>query len=155
MAGGVPSGGGGGRTPSAVSDINITPLVDVMLVLLIVFMVAAPMLDQGLDVNLPQTAAEPVEPAKDKITITVSVDKDQRIMVNKAGDDDQSGKLVPPTELKAMMQAYAASPEAVTVNVEADSSLQYGYLAKVMSTIKAAKIKNVNLITQPLQDQSM
>ncbi len=155
MAGGVPSGGGGGRTPSAVSDINITPLVDVMLVLLIVFMVAAPMLDQGLDVNLPQTAAEPIEPPPDKITITVSVDKDQRIMVNKAGDDDASGKLVPPTELKNMMMSYAANPALVTVNVEADASLQYGYLARVISTIKSAKIKNVNLVTQPLQDQSM
>jgi biopolymer transport protein TolR len=155
MAGGVQQGGGGGRTPSAMSDINITPLVDVMLVLLIVFMVAAPMLDQGLDVNLPQTAAEPIEPPKDKITITVSVDKDQRIMVNKAGDEDQSGKLVPPTELKNMMLAYAANPALVTVNVEADASLQYGYLARVISTIKSAKIKNVNLVTQPLQDQSM
>ncbi len=155
MAGGVPSGGGGGRTPSAVSDINITPLVDVMLVLLIVFMVAAPMLDQGLDVNLPQTAAEQLKPDKDKITITVSVDKDQRIMVNKSGDDDASGKLVPPTELKAMMMAYAANPDLVTVNVEADASLQYGYLARVMSTIKSAKIKTVNLVTQPMQDQSM
>jgi len=155
MAGGVPSGGGGGKTPAAVSDINITPLVDVMLVLLIVFMIAAPMLDQGLDVNLPQTAAEQLNPPKDKITITVSVDKDQRIMVNKSGDDDKSGKLVPPTELKAMMQAYAANPDLVTVNVEADASLQYGYLARVMSTIKAAKIKTVNLVTQPMQDQSM
>jgi biopolymer transport protein TolR len=155
MAGGVPSGGGGGKTPAAVSDINITPLVDVMLVLLIVFMVAAPMLDQGLDVNLPQTAAEPVEPTPDKITITVSVDKDQRIMVNKVGDVEASGKLVPPTELKNMMLAYAANPALVTVNVEADASLQYGYLARVIGTIKSAKIKNVNLITQPLQDQSM
>ena len=154
MAGGVPSGGGGGRTPSANADINITPLVDVMLVLLIVFMVAAPMLDQGLDVNLPQTAAEQLNPPKDKITITVSVDKDQRIMVNKSGDDDQSGKLVPPQELKAMMQAYAANPDLVTVNVEADASLQYGYLARVMATIKSAKIKNVNLVTQPMQDSS-
>ena len=155
MAGGVPSGGGGGRTPSAVSDINITPLVDVMLVLLIVFMVAAPMLDQGLDVNLPQTAAEQLNPPKDKITITVSVDKDQRIMVNKSGDEDQSGKLVPPTELKNIMKAYAANPATVTVNVEADASLQYGYLAKVVSTIKTAGIKAVNLVTQPMQDSSM
>lgn len=155
MAGGVPSGGGGGRTPSAVSDINITPLVDVMLVLLIVFMVAAPMLDQGLDVNLPQTAAEQLDPPKDKITITVSVDKDQRIMVNKSGDEDASGKLVPPTELKNIMKAYAANPATVTVNVEADASLQYGYLARVVSTIKQAGIKAVNLVTQPTQDQSM
>jgi len=155
MAGGVPTGGGGGKTPTAVSDINITPLVDVMLVLLIVFMVAAPMLDQGLDVNLPQTAAEPIEPNKDKVTITVSVDKDQRIMVNKAGDDDKSGKLVPPTELKNMMKAYVTSAANVTVNVEADAALQYGYLARVVSTIKQAGIKVVNLITQPTQDQSM
>ena len=112
------------------------------------------MLDQGLDVNLPQTAAEQLNPPKDKITITVSVDKDQRIMVNKSGDDDQSGKLVPPQELKAMMQAYAANPDLVTVNVEADASLQYGYLARVMATIKSAKIKNVNLVTQPMQDSS-
>jgi len=138
-----------------VSDINITPLVDVMLVLLIVFMVAAPMLDQGLDVNLPQTAAEQLDPPKDKITITVSVDKDQRIMVNKSGDEDASGKLVPPTELKNIMKAYAANPATVTVNVEADASLQYGYLARVVSTIKQAGIKAVNLVTQPTQDQSM
>ena len=76
-------------------------------------------------------------------------------MVNKSGDDDESGKLVPPTELKAMMMAYAANPDLVTVNVEADASLQYGYLARVMSTIKSAKIKTVNLVTQPMQDQSM
>ena len=155
MAGGVPSGGGGGRTPSANSDINITPLVDVMLVLLIVFMVAAPMMDQGLDVDLPQTSAQPIEQKQDKITITVSVDKDQRIMVNKAGDEDQSGKLVPPTELKNMMKAYAANPATVTVNVEADASLQYGYLARVISTIKGANIKKVNLVTQPRQDDAM
>jgi len=159
MAGGVPSGGGGGKTPSAVSDINITPLVDVMLVLLIVFMVAAPMLDQGLDVNLPQTASEQIKPDKEKIVLTVSVDKEQRIMVNLAGDKDAQGgdvpgKLVAPTELKAMMQAYAANPDLVTVNVEADASLQYGYLAKVMATIKSAKIKTVNLLTQATQDQS-
>ncbi|MBL8783884.1 MAG: ExbD/TolR family protein [Deltaproteobacteria bacterium] len=145
--------GGGGKTPSAQADINITPLVDVMLVLLIVFMISAPMLEQGLDVNLPQAAAETLEPPKEKTIITVAVDKEQRIVVNQSGDKD-GGKLVAPTELKNIMKAYAANPNTVVVNVEADAALQYGFLAKVISTIRKAGVKEVNLVTQPNEDQS-
>jgi biopolymer transport protein TolR len=152
------SSGGGGKTPSAKADINITPLVDVMLVLLIVFMVAAPMLEQGVEINLPQAAAESIEPPpKDKTIIKLAVDRDQRIILSYVipNENPSSGKVIPPAELGNMMKSIASNPGTVEVNVEADASLQYGYLAKVMATVRRSGIKKVNLITQPTEDQSM
>lgn len=136
--------------PDAAADINITPFVDVILVLLIVFMVAAPMLEQGLDVNLPQTAAQQLNKENDKINLKVSVDKEQRIMVINSSDEDKEGRIVPPTELKALMESYAPHSDNLTVNVEADAALEYGFLAQVMSTIKQANVKKVNLLTRPI-----
>lgn len=152
------SSGGGGKTPSAKADINITPLVDVMLVLLIVFMVAAPMLEQGVEINLPQAAAETLEPPpKDKTIIKLAVDRDQRIILsyaNQQSNTQESGRIIPPAELGNEMKRIASNPGMVEVNVEADASLQYGYLAKVMATVRRSGIKKVNLVTQPTEDQS-
>lgn len=155
------SSGGGGKTPPAKPDINITPLVDVMLVLLIVFMVAAPMLEQGVEINLPQAAAESIEPPpSDKTVIKLAVDRDQRIIMSYASQkdgptEDGRAKVIPPAELEATMKRVASNPGMVEVNVEADASLQYGYLAKVMATVRRSGIKKVNLVTQPTEDQSM
>jgi len=151
--------GGGGKTPAAKPEINITPLVDVMLVLLIVFMVAAPMLEQGVEINLPQAAAETIDPPpSDKTIIKLAVDRDQRIILsfaNASTNTQESGRVIPPAELGNEMKRIASNPGQVEVNVEADASLQYGYLAKVMATVRRSGIKKVNLITQPTEDQSM
>lgn len=149
------SSGGGGKTPSANADINITPLVDVMLVLIIVFMVSAPMLEQGVEINLPQAAASTLNPPDaNNVVVKLAIDRDQRIIMSRSDSEEKRGQVITPAQLEGEMKSIGANPNA-TVNVEADASLQYGYIAKVMATVRRAGVSKVNLVTQPTEDQAM
>ncbi|MFO0746149.1 MAG: ExbD/TolR family protein [Myxococcota bacterium] len=139
MGASVKQGGGAGP----VAEINVTPMVDVMLVLLIVFMVASPMMQTGVAVDLPKASATPL-PATEKTTLTVSIDAAQRIIIE--------GNAIPPKDLGKNLKArWEASNQKLEVNVEADAKIEYGFVAQVMAVIRGTGITKVGLVTQPGQ----
>ena len=145
MAGGViqKSGGGGRRRrhrgkAAAMSEINVTPFVDVMLVLLIIFMVAAPLLTVGVPVKLPQTAANamPTE-TEQPLTITLTADGLVLIQSTEVGD----GELIP------KLKAIAAERKSDKVFVRADGAVPYERVAQLMGALNAGGFNNIGLVT--------
>lgn len=130
MAGLIP------RRKSVLAEINVVPLVDIMLVLLIIFMITAPMLQQGIDVNLPKAKGKSIEEAE-KINIVLT--KEGKIYVN-----DKVSKI---SELQTMLSAFKESNP--TVLLKADRDVPYGLVAEVMGEIKAAGIERIGMITEP------
>jgi biopolymer transport protein TolR len=131
----------GGR--GAVSDINVTPLVDVMLVLLIIFMVTAPLISQGVAVQLPKTKAAPLESPEAKIVLTVTADK--KIFI---GSNDQNP--IPFAELENKLKTNAKLQQDKTLFLHADRKLEYGFVVEVMSAVQRAGIENLGMVTDPL-----
>lgn len=123
---------------SALSEINVTPLVDVMLVLLIIFMVAAPMMTRGIDVELPETAsANPLEEQR----IEISLDREGKLWL---GD-----RLIQETALREEMQRLARSRPGSGVFLRADTRTSYGSVLKVMDLIRSGGIERIAMITLP------
>jgi biopolymer transport protein TolR len=137
---GATLGSGRGRPRRALAEINITPMVDVMLVLLIISMVAAPMLQQSINLELPETAtATQIE----DVRVVVSIDREGRIRIN--------DKPVHETLLGNQMQGLAqASPDEI-VYLQADKLLPYGEVLRVMDKIRSAGVTHVSLVTVPLE----
>jgi len=133
------SGSGGGKTRMAMSEINVTPLVDVMLVLLIMFMVTAPLMQQGLEVDVPKTSPSGVDPSEDPFRIVVTSDRRVTIAKQHVGVKDLSEKLKAIFDKRKDKQVY----------LEADAKVDYGFVAEIMAEIRAAGITNIGLITQP------
>jgi biopolymer transport protein TolR len=132
------------NTKSPMSEINVTPLVDVMLVLLIIFMVTAPMLEQNISVDLPQAKGEPLVREEYKEKIVVSVSDQGGIYVNEVAvsEDKLAEKIV---------EAAASTPSR-EVYLRADKNVIYGKVISVMVALKAAGIPNVGMITTPPED---
>ena len=124
-----------------MADINVTPLVDVMLVLLIVFMVTAPMLTQGVDVNLPQANAKALRSDEERLVVTV--DANSRIFVGK-----QPMKF---NELSGSLQAIVARRADRQVYFRADRAVPYGFVVKVIAEIRNAGIERLGMVTEPLE----
>lgn len=122
----------------AISEINVTPLVDVMLVLLVIFMITAPMLNQNLDVNLPDVAAAP-SPQHEK-QVTVSVRKDGRIFVDNVA--------LPQADAEKALGAIVATRKTEPIFLEADEGVPYGRVAKVIGAIQAAGATKLHLATE-------
>jgi biopolymer transport protein ExbD len=140
MAAQIGAGGTRGRRQSSLADINVTPLVDVMLVLLIISLVAAPMLQRGIHLELPATeSATQIEEAH----VVVSVDREARIRIN--------DRPVHPDLLLERMQRLAGSRPDETVFLRADKLLPYGEVLGVMDTIRKAGIVRISLVTVPLE----
>lgn len=131
---------GGGDNKRFMSDINVTPFVDVMLVLLIIFMVTAPMMIQGVDVNLPQTTAKELKTAQEEPLI-LTVNKDSQISIEKT--------VIKLEELGPKLNAILQYREDKQVLLRADEQVPYGFVAKVISSAKSAGIERLGLITQP------
>lgn len=130
---------GGGRSRMAMAEINVTPLVDVMLVLLIIFMVTAPMMQQGIEVELPETASSGVE-TSDKPFILV-IKKNQKVYI---GD-----RAVESSELAKKLKAIFETRKNKQVYLQADKSVNYGIVAETMAEVRSAGIFNISLITVP------
>ena len=131
-------GGGRSRGRKQLAAINVTPLVDVMLVLLIIFMIAAPALQRGIQLELPKTVnAQKI----DRSRLVVSIDRENRIRLN--------DKLVHPDLLTQRMEALAQQMPEETVFLRADKLLPYGEVLLVMDQIRSAGMTNVALVTVP------
>jgi len=132
-----------GRHHGLMSEINVTPMVDVMLVLLIIFMVAAPMLTVGVPVDLPETKAKAMNADTQPITITI----------------DGSGKIflqeteIPQEELIAKLQAISKTGYEERIFIRGDKTTNYGAAMVVMGLIQDAGYKNIGLLSLPKQDQ--
>jgi biopolymer transport protein TolR len=133
----------GGSRKDMVSEINVTPFVDVMLVLLIIFMVAAPMMMQGLDVKLPETSAKPI-PTEEK-RLVVSVAEDHRIFI----DDEEVDLDVLPSRLSAIQRDCG---DVRGVILRADKRIEYGFVVQVMGTIRKAGVEQIGMVTEPISE---
>jgi len=129
----------GGDPGGAMSDINVTPLVDVMLVLLIIFMVTAPLMNQGVDIDLPQASAQPLEGAEDQLVL--SIDKDLKHYLNETE--------IPVDQLGNKLKAIAAEAPGQPVFVRADGSIPYKHVISAMALLKNAGIPKVGLVSNP------
>lgn len=134
-----------GITPSSnksrmvLSEINVTPLVDVMLVLLVVFMITAPMMQQGIDIQLPKTAASGIETKSEPMIITIKPNNVILINDTKVSLDSLKGKIKGIFKTRKDKQVY----------IKADKKVDYGIVAEVIADVKAAGIENVGLVTLP------
>jgi biopolymer transport protein TolR len=129
-----------GRTQTSMSDINITPLVDVVLVLLIIFMVTAPVLQSGIEVNVPKTRTVK-EITEERMVI--SIDKQQRVFM---GND-----AVNINEIADKLHQKVRDPSHQFIFVRADEDVPFGAFATVMDAVKSSGITNVSIVTQPLK----
>ncbi len=129
---------------SALSEINVTPLVDVMLVLLVIFMVTAPLLEQqnqAVNVDLPKVAADRTRVAEEAVVITV--DKNRQIYLN-----DHPHAL---SELQPKLAALFKDRAAKEIFLRADQAVPYGRVVETMAVIRAAGVNRLNMVTEPLE----
>jgi biopolymer transport protein TolR len=135
----------GSGSDRLMSDINVTPFVDVMLVLLIIFMVTAPMMVQGVDVALPEVTAKPMVTEKENLTVTI--DRETNIYIN----DFQ----VRMDFLKEKLEKILQGRSDREVFFRADKDVPYGVVVSVMAEIKAAGVEKLGMVTDPFDDLSI
>src|SRR5262245_41975083 len=133
---------GSGRTGSALSEINIIPLVDVVLVLLLIFMLTAPMMYRGIDVNLPKASAKPTA-VEERLVLTVT--KDRTLYLN--------DKPVPLASLDAQLATTFRDRKDKTLYLKADSGLPYGTVVETMDRVRRAGIERLGMVTEPVRQQ--
>ena len=122
-----------------MAEINVTPLVDVVLVLLIIFMVTAPMLSMGIDVNLPRVKSKSIDLAEEKLVLTINENKE--IFLNKTR--------LPLADLHAKLSAIFAERVDREIFLRADKNVSYGFVVEVMSEIRRAGVDKLGMITEP------
>ncbi len=143
MAGGLDSGGGNGRRrfkPKA--EINVTPFVDVMLVLLIVFMVSAPLLTVGVEVDLPDTEARAMTTSEEPLTLTIQADGTLYLMETVVEFD----------ELAPRLAAITGAGSDARIYIRADDGAPYGDVMRVMARVSASGYTNIGLVTEPIRE---
>ena len=129
-----------GRTQTSLSDINVTPLVDVVLVLLIIFMVTAPVLQSGIEVEVPHTRTVK-EITEERLVITI--DRQQKVLLN--------NDPVNINQVGQRIHQKIRDPQGQSVFIRADQDVPFGAFATVMDAVKQAGITNVSIVTQPLE----
>lgn len=134
--------GGDGQNGKMVSEINVTPFVDVMLVLLIIFMVTAPMMTQGIDVNLPQASAPAIPAEEERLMVTVT--QDRKVFINEY-----------PVDLEGLgpklSSIYQNRGNRQGVFLRADETIPYGFVVQVMGIIRGVGIDQIGMVTDPLK----
>ena len=129
-----------GRTQTALADINITPLVDVVLVLLLIFMLTAPVPQSGIDVAVPKTR-----------TVTELTQQRTLITINKDSQVYLGDTLININEIPARLKNIGGDPSQKVVYLRADQKVNFGDFATVMDAVKQAGITNISIVTQPLE----
>ena len=132
------SGGGGRRIGGTLAEINIIPLVDVTLVLLLIFMLTAPLMYRGVDVNLPKTSGKPTT-VEERMVLTLS--KDQAIYLN--------DKPVPLASLEQALRDMFKNRNDKTLYLRADQALQYGFVVETMDRVRRSGIEKLGMVTEP------
>ena len=133
------SGGRGAPGRTTMSEINVTPMVDVMLVLLVIFMFTAPLIQQGVKVNLPDARAQPVEATEKRLVL--SVDREGHTYIGET--------LVPTEQLEEKLRANAKAQADKEIYLHADRDVPYGAVVEVMAAAQRAGIPAVGMITDP------
>ncbi|TET73590.1 MAG: biopolymer transporter ExbD [Candidatus Aminicenantes bacterium] len=128
------------RLGTSLSEINVTPFVDVMLVLLVIFMVTAPMIQSGISVNLPQAETEST-PAEEGLTLTITKDKYIHI----------ENSVINQFLLEQKLKEYFYGKEKKIVFIRADESLPYGFVMRILDISKKAGVEITGLITRPIE----
>jgi biopolymer transport protein TolR len=125
-----------------LSEINVTPFVDVMLVLLIIFMVTAPMMMQGVDVNLPRTSVEPIPTEEERLVITITAKRELYLNEYKITLDSLGRKL----------EGIFRDRTDKAIFLRADKDIPYGFVMETMAAIRRSGIKRIGMVTEPLQE---
>ena len=123
----------------AMTDINVTPLVDVMLVLLIIFMVTAPLIQSGVKVDLPRASAQQMEHQEEKLVLTIT--RDRRLFLGTSE--------IPPAELERKLSVNARIQKDKELYLHADRSLPYGQVVEIMAVARRAGVESLGMITEP------
>jgi biopolymer transport protein ExbD/biopolymer transport protein TolR len=135
---------GNGQTRSSLAEINVTPLVDVVLVLLVIFMITEPVLQSGIEVNVPKTRTTK------QITeqrMVVTIDRDQQVFLN--------DKLINVHDLTQKLHDSTADPTHQAIYLRSDERVPFGAFASVMDAVKQAGITNVSIVTEPLDTKGL
>jgi biopolymer transport protein TolR len=138
------SGGGQGGSRAPLSEINVTPLVDVMLVLLIIFMVSAPLLTTGVPVDLPQARAPAMEMDNEKLLLTVTREQEVYLGETKIPYDRLEEVLSTNARIRAERELY----------VQADEDVPYGFVVKVLAIVRRAGVEKLGLVTDPVGESA-
>ncbi len=125
-----------------LAEINVTPFVDVMLVLLIIFMVTAPMMMQGVDVNLPRTSTQAIPSEEERLVISITAKREIYLNEYKISLDS----------LRTKLQAIFQNRPGRAVFLRADQALPYGFVMEVMASVRQSGIKRIGMVTEPLQE---
>ena len=132
---------GQSTTKKYMSDINVTPLVDVMLVLLIIFMVTAPMMTQGVKVNLPKTISKNIKTSEEPLVLTITKNKEVFVENHKLSLEGLDLKIAKIFENRRDKE----------VLIRADKDVTYGFVIKVMAMVKKAGINKLGMVTEPIE----
>ncbi len=136
----------------AMSEINVVPYIDVMLVLLIIFMVTAPMLNLGVEVNLPQADAEPLESEQNEEPMVLTVLENGDLYLNAGGEVEVGGGLIDPESLVQTVSAVVRRNPEVQVLVGGDEAVAYGMIYDAMVLLQKAGVQKVGLMSDPLTE---
>jgi len=134
------SNGGGRRSVSTLAEINIIPLVDVVLVLLLIFMLTAPLMYRGIDVNLPKTAGKPTV-TEERMELTLT--KEQQIYLN--------GKALPLASVEKTLRDTFQNRTDKTLYLKADQALPYGFVVETMDKVRKSGIEKLGMVTEPVR----
>ena len=128
-----------------VSEINVVPYIDVMLVLLVIFMVTAPMLSPGVHIDLPDAATEPLPVDTEEEPLVISINTSGELFINVGGNDELPVSL---SVIKDRVMKVLAARPSTPVQLRGDSKLEYGAIMKVMGTLQGVGVKSIGLVAE-------
>ncbi|HVN24615.1 MAG TPA: biopolymer transporter ExbD [Syntrophorhabdales bacterium] len=132
-----------GRQRGPLSEINVVPLVDIMLVLLIIFMIAAPMMQHGMSIDLPKVTTKPL-PSKEDVQV-LTITKDKTVILNE--------KRLEASDLKAAIQLLFTNKPDKEIFLRADSRVPYGFVVSCMALIREAGVDKINIVTKNIDEK--